>query len=248
MMDLEGAVRAFEAEWGDGDDYGDEKRTLGNGRRVIMEMMASHAKDRCAYEVVVPTTPTVSPGETTPRPHERHVEVDFRLLSGKPVMGIVDALVREHATGELKVLEYKTASQMWGNWGELWQLSPQVWTYVAALRVMGEDVTGGFVEGILVDKRKTAINVVPLEVGEGQVEQVLGWWQRHDSTLWRREQLDPQGEDPALWPMELCGCNPYAAFGVQGWQCEYAALCGAGSGWRELLGLYVQRKEQGEKE
>jgi hypothetical protein len=38
--------------------------------------------------------------------------------------------------------------------------------------------------------------------------------------------------------MELSGCNPYASFSVQGWQCEFEPLCQAGDGWEGLRELY----------
>jgi len=81
-----------------------------------------------------------------------------------------------------------------------------------------------------------------METSEGVLDAALCWWRKHDLDLVACEASDPSGTAPELWCMELSGCNPYASFGVQGWQCEYEPLCQAGLGWGALRELYRVKK------
>lgn len=234
-QDRERALEAFAVEWGDGDDYGDRKRTSDVARAVIDEMLRVHGED-CPYEPL--PKHDVAGGDVS---EDALNEIEFDVVLpgvSKPVTGFVDCVGRDRASGALSVVEYKTATQIWGSFGDLFTLSPQVMTYALALRAMGLDVRGAYVEGILVAKTKASVMMVPLEVGDVALNACLRWWRGHDIDLRACEERDPDGTTPSVWPMELCGCNPYAAFGVQGWQCEFEPLCQAGDAWEALREMY----------
>ena len=237
------AIKAWKAEWADGDDYADPARNSQVAKRVLYKMIETH--EDVSYEIVVPSVKTVS-HDGKVLEHERHVEVDLGLPSGKPVMAIVDLLVR--MDGELLVLDYKSASRMYSNFAEMFQLSPQMWTYMAAMRVAGEEVTGAVVEGILVSKTKQEVQVVQLSIPDVWEELLMAWWLRHDAELAACEQRDSEAQKPEEWRCELGGCNTYALHGLQGFQCEFAPLCEAGARWRGMLDMYACSKGVSEEE
>jgi hypothetical protein len=233
-QDRERALAAFADEWTDGDAYGDRKRTSDVAGAVIDEMLRVHGED-CPYEPL--PKHDVCGGDLT-EDALNEIEFDVDLGLSKPVTGFVDCVGRNRATGTLSVVEYKTATQIWGSFGDLFTLSPQILTYVLALKAMGLDVCGAYIEGILVAKTKASVMMVPLEVGDVALEAALCWWRKHDLDLLACESCDQDGADPTRWRMELSGCNPYASYGVQGWQCEFEPLCQAGDAWEALREMY----------
>ena len=243
LGDIEGALEAFAVEWADGDDYLDKKRSTRVAQRIVYEMTDLHTGGGCGWVVVPPETKSEVDGQKVL--HEREFDVDFELPSAKSVTGRIDA-VGSRGDGELCVVEYKTTSQLWGSFGELFGLSPQMLTYVAAMQLAGLPVWTTLVEGILVAASKAEITVVPGEVSKEDIEMVLAWWKRQDGALSALEAADPDGTAPATWPCEIANCNPYACYGLQGFQCEYAPLCNAGARWTELVSMYDEVKKETE--
>ena len=228
------ALEAFNAVWLDGDDYGDKKRTRAVFTAVIDEMLRVHDED-CPY-VPLPRHEVCSGNPTNDALNEIEFDVDLGL--SRPVTGFVDCIGRDKARGTLSVVEYKTATQIWSSFADLFSLSPQILTYVLATKAMGLDVDGAYIEGILIAATRASVMMVPMETSDGALDATLRWWRKHDLDLLACESIDPDGTDPERWRMELSGCNPYASFGIQGWQCEFEPLCQAGDGWESLRELY----------
>lgn len=240
--DLDGAFKAFDGEWKDGDDYGDKKRTKRTANAIIAEMCRVHGPE-CPYEPLTPAD--VGLKAKDPGMNEVEFSVDIGLTSGKPLTGIIDTLGRVRSTQAIAVVDYKSASQIWGSFGELFALSPQIQTYVMASRVMGVDVQAAFVEGILVSAGRVSITLVPLEIVEDVQDAMLDWWRSWDHRVEMCEQWEDSETNPLRWEQNFCGCNPYACFGCQGFECEFDPLCSAGRNWRELVGTYQVRVEKG---
>lgn len=244
-QDPDAAYAAFDHEWLDGDDYGDAKRTRATGNAVIAEMCRVH-RGGCPYEPVKPAEVGLATGDAG-RLNEVVFDVDLGLPSGKPVNGVIDCVGRVADTNALAVVEYKTATQMWGSFGELFALSPQVYTYALAAQMLGVPVTVAYVEGILIAKTKATVTPYPVELQDHILESTVRWWRLQDESLAVRESLDADGTRPEMWDMDTCGCNPYACYGCQGWECEFDPLCSAGQNWQGLVDMYTVKKDDREE-
>jgi len=240
------AFHAFDSVWLDGDDYADKKRTRKVGNRIIGEMTRVHGLE-CVYEPLTPVELGLSlPGNGL---NEAEFTVDLGLTSGKPMMGIVDSIVRVKSTGELGVVDYKSSTSIWSStFGAMFALSPQVYLYVMSLRVMGLDIRTAFIEGILVAATKCEITLVPLEIIEDVADAMLEWVKDVDEAVMMCEQAPNSLTDPYAWPQNFAGCNPYPCFGTSGFECEFDPLCSAGRNWEELLSLYVVKPPREKKE
>jgi len=242
-QDVSQAYAAFDHEWLDGDDYGDPKRCRSVGNAVIAEMCRVH-RGGCPYRPVTPGAVGLKTGDAN-KLNEVVFDVDLGLASGKPVNGVIDCIGSVEG-GDLAVVEYKTSTQIWGSFGELFALSPQVYTYALAARTLGVNITTAFVEAILVAKTKTSVTPYPIEVLDHVLEAMLQWWRSYDERLAVHEAMDLNGSQPEVWSMNPCGCNPYPGYGVQGWECEFDPLCSAGKNWRNLLSMYTTKEPKGD--
>ena len=243
------AKSAFARVWGERDDLSDPKRNSEVAHHIIVELGRVHEKGTRLYTPVVPELKSnVARGELSP--HEIEFNADFGLPSKKLVNGRIDALGVHETTTAMWGVEYKTTSQLWGNFGDLFQLSPQVITYFMALKVCGYEPAGVFVEAIKVaaiDKRGgcgCAVLPIPVEVSEVKEQLCLGWWLRHDAQLQELEDIAPS--DPLAWPAQCSRCNPYSEYGLQGYECEFEPLCVAGQDWERLAGLFVVKEREKE--
>ena len=234
-LDFDRADAEFQKEWLDGDDYEDKKRNTRVGRRILLELVGLH-KGEFYPRVVEPEVKSfIRKGETGP--HEVTFDIDVGLPSGKPITGRIDALGQGPTGGT--VIEYKTASQMWGSFQRMWEISPQLETYVLAMDVSGfSDYRNTLLEGILVAAGKTDFTLVPGVVSDEQLDACLAWWKWSDARLAHCEETSP--DSPDGWPMERSACTPYPQYGLQGFVCDYQPLCLAVDRWPGLLGLFEQ--------
>jgi hypothetical protein len=235
-QDRDQAREAFTTVWGDGDAYGDRKRTTAVGHAVIDELLRVH-DESCPYEPL-PKYDVFNCEAVATSDALNEIEFDVDLGLSKPVTGFIDCIGRDRARGTLSVVEYKTATQIWSSFADLFSLSPQIMSYTLAAKAMGMDMDGAYIEGILVAATKASVMMVPLETSAIALGATLYWWRKHDLDLLACESVDPDGTDLSRWRMELSGCNPYASYGVQGWQCEFEPLCQAGDGWEALREMY----------
>lgn len=235
------ALEAFRNKWGDRDALADAKRNSRTGLAIVTSLCDLHSSPSFPYVAVAPEH--LTPGEG---PHEATFEVELGLPSGKPVTGRIDVSLRHKHTEAVGFGEYKTASQIWGTFPDIFIKSLQIETYALALRVSGTPASFALVEGILVAKGKTETLVVPVELSDERLTSTLEWWRRQDKAL---SALENEAEgDPLAWPAQWENCTPYATFGLQGFVCEYQPLCLAENRWPQLLGLYevkVSEEEEG---
>lgn len=242
VKDMTGAMARFRDVWGDGDSFGDKKRNSLRATDVMADLCALHGAAGYRFEPLKP--PQEAPvGEFTSE-NEWHFEVDIGLPSGKTLMGVIDAVLREKESGGKYVVEYKTASQIWKTFGEIFVISPQMQTYVMAMRVSGVDVVGAMVEGVLVAAGKTEVVVVPENYEDEDIEDIIAWWKEADRDLARYETT---AKGPMEWRAELSACVPYPQYGLQGWACEFQPLCKARERWEELRGMYEVKPQRGEE-
>ncbi len=249
-LNLPRAFDEFNTEWDlcEGDSYEDKKRNTQVAKRILASLVATHAAP--AYpEVQEPEIKSyIRKGKTGP--HEVTFDIDIGLPSGKPITGRIDALGRD-SDGDYLPIEYKTASQLWRNFNELWAISPQVETYALALTMSGYKVSAGLVEGILVAAGKTDVSLVPIDITEQILDDCIKWWKWKDRQLVEFEgghgALEYKNpSNPLNWPCERSACSPYPQYGLQGFVCEYQPLCLAGDRWEKLLGMYKQKPREGE--
>jgi hypothetical protein len=234
QRDLVKAFGAFAESWGTRDEFGDKKRNTRVGKNIVMDLFAQHGASSYPFRVQEPEVKSfVEKGKEGP--HEITFDVDLGLPSGKPLNGRIDALAKRG--DDLWVMEYKTTSQLWSSFGELWGISPQLESYALALSTAGYEIKGGVVEGILVASGKTEVCIVPIGMEEAQLSACQAWWERLDA---RMAACEKAPEDPAAWPMSRESCSPYPCYGLQGFVCEFQPLCLAGERWPGLVGMYEQ--------
>tara|TARA_Y100000310_G_scaffold170422_1_gene170565 strand:- start:121 stop:1050 length:930 start_codon:yes stop_codon:yes gene_type:complete len=242
--ELQKGLDAFQDTWGDGDEWGDKKRNSRVGRNILLDLMSFHRGASYPFEVLPPETKAFVRKEHQ-GPHEVAFSLDFGLPSGKPVDGRIDALGRRKEGGHGVVpVEYKTASQIWKTFGDIFVVSMQVVTYGMALQLVGMEVEEGFVEGILVASGKTEVLPVPVDLSAEQMGRGVEWWLGLDQELLRAERQEGAEGDPLVWRADWGSCTPYPYFGLQGFLCEYQPLCLAGDRWEELVGMYQQEGEE----
>jgi hypothetical protein len=237
--DYSGALAAFRQVWRDNDKWADKKRTENTGRRIIAAMCEVHSTQE--YRPVRPEVLTPGEGE-----HETTFEVSLGLPSCKSVTGRIDCLVERTSDHSRWLREYKTASQIWGSFPDIFTRNAQIETYALAMKLLGVPVAGALVEGILVAAGKTDCVPVPVEISEDKLEEILEWWRWQDGMLSAHESLSDLQSSPIQavrsWPKNLAACTPYPQFGSQGFVCDYQPLCLAGDRWPGLLGQFSQAK------
>ena len=237
--EIEKALETFRDVWADGDEFEDQKRNFRVGRNILLDMMVHHGGRGFVFNMVEPKVKsTVEQGMKGL--HEISFDVDCGLASGKPLTGRIDGLMTHKGTGRTWILEYKTASQLWKTFGDVFVINPQMELYALAMGISGQPVEGGLVEGVLVSKTKTEILPVLWEVDEEIVAAGLEWLKWQDKQLAELEASAPS--DPLQWPMNRAACTPSPEFGLQGFLCDYQPLCSAGSRWKGLLGMYQQQE------
>ena len=217
--EIEKAIEAFEKVWEDGDDYEDKKRTSLTGKNILIHLTNLHSSPTYRFRF---------------ESSEEEFEVDVGLKSGRLLMGRIDGFLIEKETDERWLVDFKTTSQLWGSFRELFVLHPQPLIYLLATKLMGWDVKGMIIEGILVAKTRVDCITVPVEMpSEELFNEVLDWIRRMDEKIEKEE-----------FEKNFAACSPYAMFGSQGYPCEFLPLCLAGERWRELLGMYQERREE----
>jgi len=227
------AAEAFNEIWKDGDEWDDPKRNSRVAKNILLDLLGVYGAASFPYEVQVPEVKAgVVKGVG---PHEIEFDIDVGFESGKTLMGRIDAMWREKKGGGLWLVEYKTATQLWGTFPQMFVMAPQPETYALAMKIAGYEVVGVLVEGILVAKTRVERVSVPLILGDEDLEDCLTWWKAKDAELL---ELERNTMDPMDWPMERAMCAPYACFGLQGWPCEYQPLCQARGEWEGLVGMY----------
>jgi hypothetical protein len=236
------AMVAFKKVWGEGDSYEDKKRTSRVGMNVLASMCSLHSGATWPYEVLMPVRQVeVESGSGMMSPHEIMFEVDMGL--SRPVTGRIDATMRRRDDGTLWLMEYKTSSQLWGNFADNFIVSPQVETYGLAMKVSGAEFEGAIVEGLLVSKTRTDESIVPVSFNEEALSATLAWWRWQDQRVRALEESVDGLEDPTVWSCERSACTSYAQYGQQGWVCEFQPLCMAGNRWHGLVDMYELAKK-----
>lgn len=231
-QDVDGALSAFKSIWGEQDELGDKKRNSFRAR-AMLEDFSKHHRGSTLYKIIQP----VKQEGVQAREEISEDEINFAIDVGirNPVVGRIDAFGFREDFGDYCPVEYKTSSRLSVDFLAGFALTPQVLTYVLALKMLSDkEINGGIIEGLCVAIKKVETLGMFLRVSNQSIEDIVGWYQRLDKTL---ERYENSGD----FPKNLSMCTPYSGFGVHGWVCPFQPMCQR-EDWRSLRSLYFKEE------
>jgi len=234
--DFKKAMEAFFAS-GWKDEYYDDKRNPMRAEAMFRSFYDAHKDGKSIYiPITAPKTRLVTPE------HNSEYEVPFAVDIGLPVplVGLVDCLGKHRDTGKTWIVECKTSSELGQLFLQCFGMNPQVLCYSLAMKILlGEEIEGVFVEGLLVAKVETNTIIIPVYVKDFLLEDTLRFIKYKYAELQRCEAEKDFPKNPT-------GCNAYAMFAKAWFSCPFQMLCETTPNWTDLKELYVfeERKER----
>lgn len=224
-QDLPGAIRkATEIVDGDSlDAKGDSKRNTQRLADILDDLSKRHRPGACIYEPAFGCASSF--------------DIPFVLDVGGhiPFVGIIDCLGRHRDTGNLWGVEFKTTGELGQRWNETFMLNTQIIGYYLGLQsLLPEKIEGFFLEGILVAKVSTDVNIKPISLKPHYLDAM--------QSLIRRTMNEIKiCEETNTWPHDYTGCSTYSMFSCAGYTCDYYWLCQMENP-DDALDLYFQRE------
>ncbi len=231
--DIIRAVDEFCKEWKA--EYQDDKRNVMQAKAIFENFYDCHRDGKSIY---IPLT--APEGRLKTPEHNTEYEVPFAVDIGLdvPIVGLVDCLATHVNTHKKWIVEMKTSSQLGEQFQQSFEINVQVLTYAMAMKILlGEEIEGVFVEGLLVSKNCNT-TVVPIYIKDFLIEKHIAFIKRKYAEL-------KQYETEENFPQDFSGCNQISMFGLPGYNCPYISLCNTTPNWTDLRDLYViePRKE-----
>lgn len=228
-------VEEQQAETGDSDP----KRNRRCAERSLKHFIFTHSGTKSLYKLIAPPVTDIVVDEKT-----SDYEVPWAIDIGLPIplLGRFDAFCQHRDTGETWIWEFKTGSRINARFFEAHEMSPQNLTYCLAGRTLvGENIQGVMVEGMLVDKGKVDNMLQPVPVMMHHLGDMLSWLQITGQRLLDAEayylSCNPKDHPEAVFEKNFSMCTSYSHFYMPGFRCEYADLCRVPD-WRSLTALY----------
>jgi hypothetical protein len=164
-------------------------------------------------------------------------EIAFALDVGLPIplVGRVDACATHRdQPDQTWGVEYKTSSEVSARFMESFQTNPQIRIYALALSTLASRPVSG-VMVVLLQVAKTLCNTVthPVYLNDLALQQTVSWIKTQYRML---EVYEQEG----VWPQQWGACSPYPGFGMPGYHCEYASLCGV-EDWTSLETVFYHQ-------
>ena len=228
---LDDAMSAFNEVWGD--EVGDAKRNVSRARAMIREFIETHSGPRALYKQIAFN------GKFGELKFELDVGLRRADFNDVPLLGYIDNLGQHIDTQKKWIIEYKTSAELSGRFMTAFGLNPQILVYSMAARMMGIEVEGGILEGLLTHKTKNDCLAFAIDVPERQDARTIEW------VRYIFDQLI-SCEENENFPPDYSACSPYAQFGQMGFVCEFEPLCTV-EDWTSLSCLYSQMPEREKK-
>ena len=210
--DIDSAMIDFMKDWGSTPEG--PTRSAVRARLMFQSFIAQHIPGMSVYTLIKPPS-TI---EIDDRISDNEVPFAIDLGLPVPVVGRLDAVCQHRDTNDVWGLEYKTSSEMGTRFISAFNMSPQVHTYTLALRSLGVEARGTFVEGLLVAKASTNCVCFPIYLNKAVEEGLIKWYQHHYALL-------KHYEESGNFPQNFAACNTYSSHGSPGYPCEYESLC-----------------------
>lgn len=225
--DIPKAMKAFCTDWKG--ELQDDKRNVMRAQAMFENFHSCHQVGKSIYTPLPAPTNRLKVEE-----HKSEYEVPFAVDIGLdvPLVGIVDCLAQHNDTKKTWAVEFKTTSQLGKCFLQAFNLSPQVLTYALAMKALiGEEVEGVFLEGLLVAKVSCNTMIIPIYIKPHYLEEILTWLRAIYNGIKKCEKEEN-------FPKDFSGCNSYAMFGLPGFTCPFEPLCSTTSDWTSLKDIY----------
>jgi hypothetical protein len=136
-----------------------------------------------------------------------------------PYVGIIDCIGRHKDTGKIWGVEFKTTSELGVRWAETFGLNSQIVSYWLGINALiDEEVEGFFVEGILIAKVSTEVNLRPITLRPHMLDNYV------EDVIKTQANIEAC-ENTMNFPCRFCACSPYSMFTMPGYMCDYYWLC-----------------------
>jgi hypothetical protein len=239
--DIHGAYAAFRKVWTDQmESQMDKNRNEGTAVKLLGMYIDTHKKGFSIYEPLPP--PPKLPGSLGVEDDTSDYEIPFAVDIGAqiPLLGRMDGIARHRDTGELWILEFKTASTFSArlNFFDSFELNKQVFCYHLAAKALaleeyyGAPLRGTIIERFTVDYKKPDIAAHPVYVQPHMLEDMLKLIRLKIAELLA---LQERGDFYKTW-----NCTPYDQFGQTGFMCDYKNLCVVPD-WTMMKDIFVRQ-------
>jgi len=215
--DIEEAMAEFDLCW-DGFNYpdgGDDKRNHHRARAMLENFARGHSKQTSPYKILTvdfdaPTDELISPNE-----------VPFLIDIGGPLAaaGRIDLPVEWNSTGDLWVLDYKTASEISARYFNNFTFHPQTVLYtIAGSHIFGRRCNGMIIEALRVSKTNAETQLNFNFVKDHEIDSFIRFANAQAETILACNRAK-------TWPKKCTSCGPYAMFGFPSRICEFMPIC-----------------------
>lgn len=137
--------------------------------------------------------------------------------SGDPILyaGRFDMLGQEQRSGQLFVVDEKTATSLGTSWANQWELDSQFTGYCCGARMYGKPVVGAVIRGVSILKTKYDSLESYVYRPEWQIQR---WWRQLHRDVARMVEIWRHGSTEANWKLDKSACGAYGG-------CSFRSLC-----------------------